>query len=174
MIHASKRPLVLAVLLSFAAASASAEVCGASASAMSQLAAAAPGGAQALEAIVVGTPTPRLSSRGGLYDAAAYDTTRADKLLAGLAASARKTGKTKAADLFIRLLNEGTPAEKLQFMHTTGKPYSFPSRFTLAVAAGGSCRMVSEIVCWTECVGTDATHYSCREVCKIVSVEVCD
>ena len=148
MINASKRPLVLAVLLSFAAVSASAEVCGASASAMFQL--------------------------GGLYDAAAYDTTRADKLLAGLAASARKTGKTKAADLFIRLLNEGTPAEKLQFTHTTGKPYSFPSRFTLAVAAGGSCRMVSQIVCWTECVGTDATQYYCREVCKIVSVEVCD
>jgi len=150
--------MIMAVLLTFGAASApAASFC----PAMSQLLAAAPGGSDALNAIVVREPAAKLAERGGLSAALEYDTTRADAILKGLAASAHATGTAKVARLFLRLRNEGTPAEKLVFMNSAGKPYAFPSRFSEAVAAEFSCRMVSQIVC-------------SQNVCWIVERQICD
>jgi len=166
---------VLAVLLSFSAASASAATfCAAGPSAMSQLLASTPGGADSLSAIVVRDPVASLVARGEMSSALEYDTTRADALLKGLAASARSSGKVKAAGLLTRLLKEGTPAEKLVFMNATSKPYSFPSRFTEAVQAGGVCRTVAELFCKLSCIHTGDGKKDCTEDCRTIFVTTCD
>lgn len=159
MIKTYRALTVMTVLLSFGAASSSAA---SFSPAMSQLLAAVPGGADALNAIVVRDPAANLVARGEMSAALEYDTSRADALLNGLAAAAHATGKANASRLFLRLRNEGTPAEKLVFMNATRKPYSFPSRFTEAVAAGGSCYMTSHMVCTS------------RDECRTVYVWVCD
>lgn len=172
MIKVSTAPLLTAVLLSFIAGPALAAACGAGSSALSQLSAA--GGPGALEAIVVATPAPRLAPRSGLYDVATYDTTAADILITGLAESARKTGRTNASLLLLRLAKEGTPAEKLEFMSARHKPYTFPARFTLAVKAGGVCRTVAELFCKLSCIHTGTNQESCKEECRTIFVTSCD
>lgn len=174
MIKVSTALTLTAVLLSLVAGPAAAAVCGAGSSAMSQLATAAPGGAEALDAIVVGVPEPRLAPRSGIYDVRAYDTTRADILITGLAASAQRTGRTNAALLLLRLAKEGTPAEKLEFMSARHKPYSFPARFTLAVKAGGVCRTVAELFCKLSCVHTGTNQEACKDECRTIFVTTCD
>lgn len=144
------------------------------AGAMSQLLAAAPGGADSLNALIIASPASSPAPRSELDAVTIYDTTRADRLIKGLAASARKAGRANASLLFIRLLNEGTPAEKLKFMSATDKPYSFPSRFTLAVATGGVCRKVAEVFCALSCINTGTANEQCREDCRTIIVESCD
>lgn len=175
MIKASKCLLIVAVLLSYVAVSASAAgVCAGGTTAMSQLLSAAPGGPDALNEIIVASPAPNLVPRSSLTDALAYNTAAADSLIKGLAASARTAGKTKTASLLIRLLNEGTPAEKLQLMSATSKPYSFPSRFTLAVTTGGVCRTVAELFCRLSCIHTGTAQEQCKEDCRTIFVTSCD
>lgn len=168
MIKVSKVLMVLSVVLAVAGPASAAGVC--SSPAMSQLLAAAPGGPGALDAIVVAEPAARLVSSSVLE----YDTTHADALLKGLAASAHKAGKTQASGLFTRLLKEGTPAEKLRFMSATDKPYTFPSRFTLAVKAGGVCRTVAELFCKLSCIHTGTDQEQCKEECRTIFVTSCD
>lgn len=182
MIKVSNSIPVIALLLACAgAASAAAPASpqpflrtGSCAAALSQLLAAAPGGADSLNALIIASPASSPAPRSELYDVAIYDTTQADRLIKGLAASARKTGKTNASLLFIRLLNEGTPAEKLKFMSATDRPYSFPSRFTLAVATGGICHAVTETFCAISCIHTGTANEQCREDCRTIIVRSCD
>lgn len=174
MIKASTVLPVMAVILSFGVNAASAAVCGESAAPMPQLLAATPGGADALNALIIPAPASSPAPRSELNELTTYDTTRADRLIKGLAASARKAGKMNASLLFVRLLNEGTPAEKLKFMSATDKPYSFPSRFNLAVKTGGVCRKIAELFCTLSCINTGTANEQCREDCRTVIVESCD
>lgn len=145
--------------------------------AMSQLMATAPGGPDALDAVRVSMPQPSLSPRSEpRYDVTAIDLSAVDVVIKEAAASARMSGKLRASQLFIRLLNEGTPEEKLEFTNGTGKTYAFPNRFywkSGIVKVESACRRVAQLFCWMACTGLGENRKCAEEQCKIIFVDAC-
>ena len=145
--------------------------------AMSQLMAAVPGGPDALDAVRVSIPAPNLSPRSEpRYNVATIDLSAADAIIKEAAASTQKSGKLRASQLFIRLLNEGTPEEKLGFANGTGKTYAFPKRFywrSGIVEVKSACRRVAELFCWVACTGLGENRKCAEEQCKIIIVDAC-
>ena len=177
MIKVSTILAMMALLFTCGAGTASAASCAGTSSAMSQLVSATPGGLDALNAITFGGAVPTLVPQSEPNrNLLTYDTSRADFLIRGVAVSAQKSGKLRSARLFIRLLNEGTPEEKLTFINDTGKTYTFPERFywkSGIVKVKSACRQVAELFCWVACTGLGEHRKCAEEQCKTIIVDAC-
>jgi hypothetical protein len=81
-----------------------------------------------------------------------------------------------SAGLLIRLLNEGTPQDKLEFMNGAGKTYAFPERFYRTggmVRTASACRVITEWVCRMACWGLGANRQCAMTDCRNVIVNSC-
>lgn len=176
MIKFAHSLLIVIVLLSCAAATSAAAPVSpgpASCGAMSQLLAAAPGGSDALAGILAAIPEPAAAPRSEPEFAMTYDVAPADRRIKAFAESARKAGELGASRLFVRLAEEGTPMEKLDFMRDNKKPYEFPARFRLARTAG-VCRSIAKVFCTVSCINTGDGQRECLRDCETIIVDSCD